>query len=79
MEVQEAFVKVQEQAKAYMQQPTEYVHGLNLINSTNLDYFQPAHHAEMICLKGQFLHLLGDESSGTCHFFSVVSFVLAMT
>ena len=60
MEVQEAFVKVQEQAKAYMQRPSEYTHGLNLINSTNLDYFQPTHHAEMIALRGEFLHLLND-------------------
>lgn len=60
MEVQEAFVKVQEQAKAYMQKPSEYTHGLNLINSTNLDYFQPTHHAEMLALRGEFLHLLND-------------------
>jgi len=64
MEVQEAFVKVQEQARAYMLRPSEHVHGLNLINSTNLDYFQPAHHAEMMSLKGQFLHLLNDDSAG---------------
>jgi len=60
MEVQEAFVKVQEQGKAYLLQPHEYLHGLNLINSTNMDYFQPPHQAEMINLKAQFLHLLGD-------------------
>ena len=63
MEVQEAFVKVQEQAKAYMQKPSEYLHGLNLVNSTNLDYFQPAHHAEMMALKGEFLHLLNDSEA----------------
>ena len=28
-----------------MQRPEELVHGLNLINSTNLDYFQPQHQA----------------------------------
>ena len=60
MEVQEAFVKVQEQAKAYMQKPAQYVQGLNLINSTNMDYFNPNHHAEMFALKGEFLHLLND-------------------
>lgn len=61
MEVQEAFVKVQEQAKAYMLRPSEHLHGLNLINSTNMDYFQPTHQAEMICLKAQFHHLLKEE------------------
>lgn len=60
MEVQEAFVKVQEQAKAYMLRKSEHLHGLNLINSTNMDYFQSAHQAEMICLKAQFLHLLDE-------------------
>lgn len=64
MEVQEAFVKVQEQAKAYMLRPSEHLHGLNLINSTNMDYFQAAHQAEMFCLKAQFLHLLGDIDEG---------------
>jgi hypothetical protein len=64
MEVQEAFVKVQEQAKAYMLRPTEHLHGLNLINSTNMDYFQPPHQAEMICLKAQFLQLLNEADQG---------------
>jgi transformation/transcription domain-associated protein len=64
MEVQEAFVKVQEQAKAYMLRPTEHLHGLNLINSTNMDYFQPPHQAEMICLKAQFLQLLNETDQG---------------
>jgi transformation/transcription domain-associated protein len=60
MEVQEAFVKVQEQAKAYMLRPAEYVHGLNLIASTNMDYFSPPHQAEMICLKAQFHQKLSE-------------------
>jgi transformation/transcription domain-associated protein len=60
MEVQEAFVKVREQAKALLQRPEDHVQGLNLINSTNLDYFQPQHQAEMINLKAQFFATLGD-------------------
>lgn len=39
--------------------------GLNLINSTNLDYFQPQHQAEMINLKAQFFAALGDSEAGT--------------
>ena len=38
--------------------------GLNLINSTNLDYFQPQHQAEMINLKAQFFAVLGDSDAG---------------
>lgn len=72
MEVQEAFVKVQEQAKAYMLRPAEHLHGLNLINSTNMDYFQPAHQAEMICLKAQFLHLLHEPEPGAHQCFKLV-------
>jgi transformation/transcription domain-associated protein len=68
MEVQEAFVKVQEQAKAYMLRPAEHLHGLNLINSTNMDYFQPPHQAEMVSLKAQFLDLLGEHDAAHAAF-----------
>ena len=47
-----------------MLRPSEHLHGLNLINSTNMDYFQPAHQAEMISLKAQFLNLINDHDSG---------------
>ena len=42
MEVQEAFVKIREQAKAYLdsRHSSELMAGLNLLNTTNLDYFQ---------------------------------------
>lgn len=62
MEVQEAFVKVQEQAKAYMQKSSDYIQGLNLITSTNMNYFTAPHQAEMICLKAQFHQLLRENS-----------------
>jgi len=57
-------VQVREQAKALLQKPEDYVQGLNLINSTNLDYFQPQHQAEMINLKAQFFAALGDGDTG---------------
>ncbi|KAL4439666.1 hypothetical protein ABPG75_002667 [Micractinium tetrahymenae] len=60
MEVQQAFVKVQEQAKAFLQKPEDHMQGLNLINSTNLDYFSPQHQAEILNLKAQFFAALGD-------------------
>lgn len=68
MEVQEAFVKVQEQAKAYMMKRSEHLHGLNLLNSTNMDYFQAPHQAEMVCLKAQFLHLLNENEAANATF-----------
>ncbi|KZV22547.1 transformation/transcription domain-associated protein-like [Dorcoceras hygrometricum] len=60
MEVQEAFVKIREQAKAYLEMKGELTSGLNLINSTNLDYFPVKHQAEIFRLKGDFLLKLGD-------------------
>ncbi|XP_068646622.1 uncharacterized protein [Aristolochia californica] len=60
MEVQEAFVKIREQAKAYLEMKGEVTSGLNLINSTNLDYFSVKHKAEIFRLKGDFLLKLND-------------------
>ena len=59
-------LQVAEQAAAYLLHPEEHMHGLNLINSTNLDYFQPQHQAEMINLKAQFLEALGEHDAGGC-------------
>ncbi|KAK4416821.1 Transformation/transcription domain-associated protein [Sesamum alatum] len=60
MEVQEAFVKIREQAKAYLEMKGELTSGLNLINSTNLEYFPVKHKAEIFRLKGDFLMKLSD-------------------
>ncbi|KAI3451444.1 hypothetical protein Pfo_008109 [Paulownia fortunei] len=60
MEVQEAFVKIREQAKAYLEMKGELTSGLNLINSTNLEYFPVKHKAEIFRLKGDFLLKLSD-------------------
>lgn len=60
MEVQEAFVKIREQAKAYLEMKGEVTSGLNLINSTNLEYFPVKHKAEIFRLKGDFLLKLND-------------------
>lgn len=60
MEVQEAFVKIREQAKAYLEMKGELTNGLNLINSTNLEYFPVKHKAEIFRLKGDFLLKLSD-------------------
>lgn len=47
MEVQEAFVKIKEQARAYLALPLDLTAGLNMLNTTNLDYFSPQHQAEI--------------------------------
>jgi hypothetical protein len=35
----QAFVKIREQAKAYLDKPSDLLAGLNLLSTTNLDYF----------------------------------------
>ncbi|XP_010526797.1 PREDICTED: transformation/transcription domain-associated protein-like [Tarenaya hassleriana] len=63
MEVQEAFVKIREQAKAYLEMKGELASGLNLINSTNLEYFPLKNKAEIFRLKGDF-HLKLNDTEG---------------
>jgi transformation/transcription domain-associated protein len=47
MEVQEAFIKIKEQARAYLALPHDLQAGLNMLNTTNLDYFSQQHQAEI--------------------------------
>jgi transformation/transcription domain-associated protein len=45
--------------KCYFQLPSHYRTGLDIINSTNLDYFAPPQKAEFFQLKGEFLTRMG--------------------
>jgi transformation/transcription domain-associated protein len=60
MEMQEAFVKIREQAKAYLDRPAELQAGINILATSNLDYFQPHHQSEVFRLKGLFQQALDD-------------------
>ncbi|KAJ1922206.1 transcription-associated protein 1 [Mycoemilia scoparia] len=59
IEIQEAFLKLREQAKCYYDRPDELQNGLDVINNTNLAYFSAAQKAEFYTLKGRFLAKLG--------------------
>ena len=59
IEIQEAFLKLREQAKCHYQNPNELSNGLDVINNTNLNYFGPNQKAEFYTLKGMFLEKLG--------------------
>ncbi|KAJ1953987.1 hypothetical protein EC988_002681, partial [Linderina pennispora] len=59
IEIQEAFLKLREQAKCYYDRPDELQSGLDVISNTNLMYFQQYQKAEFFTLKGQFLTKLG--------------------
>ncbi|KAN0080763.1 hypothetical protein V8E54_003967 [Elaphomyces granulatus] len=55
IEIQEAFLKLREQAKCHYQNPKELTNGLDVINNTNLNYFGAQQKAEFYTLKGMFL------------------------
>jgi transformation/transcription domain-associated protein len=76
IEIQEAFLKLREQAKCHYQNPNELSNGLDVINNTNLNYFGPNQKAEFYTLKGMFLEKLAqrDEASeayGMALFFDI--------
>ncbi|KAF8460620.1 hypothetical protein BDZ91DRAFT_851440 [Kalaharituber pfeilii] len=58
IEIQEAFLKLREQAKCHYQNPHELNNGLEVINNTNLNYFGAQQKAEFYTLKGMFLSKL---------------------
>ena len=61
IEIQEAFLKLREQAKCHYQNQTELTSGLDVINNTNLNYFGNQQKAEFFTLKGMFLAKLGQK------------------
>lgn len=72
--LQEAFVKIREQAKAYLEMKGELVSGLNLINTTNLEYFPLQHKAEIFRLKGDFLQKMQDSENANQAYSNAISF-----
>ncbi|KAI9760646.1 MAG: anaphase promoting complex subunit cdc16 [Chaenotheca gracillima] len=76
IEIQEAFLKLREQAKCHYQSRTELNSGLDVINNTNLNYFGAQQKAEFFTLKGMFLAKLShkDEANdafGTALFYDI--------
>lgn len=76
IEIQEAFLKLREQAKCYYQNDSELHSGLDVINNTNLNYFGPQQKAEFFTLKGMFLAKLkqveeADEAFGVALYYDL--------
>ena len=71
--LQEAFVKIREQAKAYLEMKGELTSGLNLTNNTNLEYFPVKHKAEIFRLKGDFLLKMNDCENANLHYSNAIS------
>lgn len=59
IEIQEAFLKLLEQAKCHLQNPNELATGLDVISNTNLAFFSQSQKAEFFALKGLSLGKLG--------------------
>lgn len=59
IEIHDAFLKLREQAKCYVNNKAELATGLEVINNTNLGYFQQSQRAEFFALKGIFLSRMG--------------------
>lgn len=76
IEIQEAFLKLREQAKCHYQNRSELQSGLEVINNTNLNYFGQQQKAEFFTLKGMFLAKLShkDEANdafGTALYYDI--------
>ena len=76
IEIQEAFLKLREQAKCHYQNRSELTMGLDVINNTNLNYFGQQQKAEFYTLKGMFLSKLDQKNEahdafGTALFFDI--------
>ncbi|KAJ3577545.1 hypothetical protein NPX13_g3024 [Xylaria arbuscula] len=76
IEIQEAFLKLREQARCHYENPDELSSGLDVINNTNLNYFNNQQKAEFYTLKGMFLEKLGqhtdaDGAYGTALYYDI--------
>ena len=76
IEIQEAFLKLREQAKCHYQNTTELNSGLDVINNTNLNYFGQQQKAEFFTLKGMFLSKLNhkedaNDAFGTALYYDI--------
>lgn len=72
MDVSDAFSKLREQILTFNnpESDLERTGGLNLVNSTNLSFFDPSQKSELFRLKAQFLSSLGGRSKANqayCH------------
>jgi hypothetical protein len=67
MDVKDAFAKLREQVMVCAMSPMTYRGGLHVVNSTNLEYFEPQEKAELFRLKALFQEKLIDSGTGPQH------------
>lgn len=73
IEIQEAFLKLREQAKCHYQSHNDVATGLEVISNTNLVFFGNAQKSEFFALKGMSLARLGAEEHANEAFSTAVS------
>ncbi|EGC36462.1 hypothetical protein DICPUDRAFT_151088 [Dictyostelium purpureum] len=73
IELHDIFLNLKEQIKCYLQLPTHYGTGISIVNSTNLDYFNPLQKGEFLQLKGEFLNRLGNFDEANLSFATSVN------
>ena len=78
IEIQEAFLKLREQAKCHYHNPSELQIGLEVINNTNLNYFGNPQKAEFYTLKGMFLARQNQTTEANEAFSSALGFELKL-
>lgn len=78
IEIQEAFLKLREQAKCHYQNPLELSTGLDVINNTNLMYFGSQQKAEFFTLKGMFQAKLAQYDDANSAFATAVRIDLGL-
>lgn len=59
IEIQDAFLKLREQAKCHMERPGDLPHALEVVNATNLNYFSSLQKGEFFALRSVILSRLG--------------------
>ncbi|KAH3687065.1 hypothetical protein WICPIJ_001938 [Wickerhamomyces pijperi] len=72
IEIQEAFLKLREQAKCHYMNPNELNTGLDVISNTNLVYFTTQQKAEFFTLKGMFLSKMNSKDEANQAFATAV-------
>jgi len=78
IEIQEAFLKLREQAKCYYYNNSELNTGLEVISNTNLMYFVTQQKAEFYTLKGMFLAKLKQDEEANSAFATAVQIDLSL-
>ncbi|KAI9486745.1 MAG: hypothetical protein EXX96DRAFT_53394 [Benjaminiella poitrasii] len=78
IDTNEVFYKMREQVKCYYEDPNQLTAGLDIINNTNLGFFNAHQKAEFFGMKGQFLSKLQHYNEANEAFVNAVQMELSL-